>query len=228
MNAIIIGSSKTEIDIVKSYLDKANRINVVAVFENPDETEVPALNSEEISMCFISGELVGQKSFEVFDFFDQSIPVIVFSKEERYAVKSYDAGATDYLVLPGTFDRFLRAVRRAERVIENLTDQPDDHDMYVRSNSKSLRVPFDSVLYVEAMADYVIIQTDDCKYIVHYTMKGIQDKLPRDRFIRVHRSYIVNKDKIHAIDNQEVIIKEKRIPIGASNKDYFFSRLNMI
>ena len=132
------------------------------------------------------------------------------------------------MLLPGTQERFLRAVKRAERVVNSNSNLPLVKDMYVRSNAKSLRVPFDSVMYIEAMADYVIIQTEDCKYIVHYTMKGIQDKLPADRFVRVHRSYIVNMDKIHAIDNQEVIIKEKRIPIGASNKDYFFSRLNLI
>ncbi len=225
MNAIIIGSSKSEIEILKGYLEKISVINVVAVIENAD-TEVPAINQEEVSLMFIGGELVGEKAFDVFDFFEQSIPVIAFSKEEKYAIKSFDAGVVDYMVLPGSFDRFLRAVKRAERVANQ--HAPESKDMYVRSNAKSLRVPFDSVLYIEAMADYVIIQTEDCKYIVHYTMKGIQDKLPADRFVRVHRSYILNMDKIHAIDNQEVIIKEKRIPIGASNKDYFFSRLNLI
>ncbi|MDF2455345.1 MAG: two component transcriptional regulator, LytTR family [Cytophagaceae bacterium] len=225
MNAIIIGSSKSEIEILTSYLEKVNLINVVAVIENPDN-EVPAINQEDVSLMFIGGELVGEKSFDVFDFFEQSIPVIAFSKEEKYAIKSFDAGVVDYLILPGSLDRFLRAVKRAERLANQRA--PEVKDMYVRSNAKSLRVPFDSVLYIEAMADYVIIQTEDCKYIVHYTMKGIQDKLPADRFVRVHRSYILNMDKIHAIDNQEVIIKEKRIPIGASNKDYFFSRLNLI
>jgi DNA-binding LytR/AlgR family response regulator len=227
MNAIIIGSSKSEIEILKSYLEKVNEINIVAIIENPDN-EVPALGNDDVELMFIGAELVGEKSFDVFDFFERSIPVIAFSKEEKYAIKSFDAGVVDYFILPGTLDRFLRAVKRAERVGNANANVPEIKDMYVRSNAKSLRVPFDSVLYIEAMADYVIIQTEDCKYIVHYTMKGIQDKLPADRFVRVHRSYILNMDKIHAIDNQEVIIKEKRIPIGASNKDYFFSRLNLI
>ncbi|MDB5256056.1 MAG: two component transcriptional regulator, LytTR family [Chitinophagaceae bacterium] len=227
MNAIIIGSSKSEIEILKSYLEKVNVIDIVAVIENPDN-EVPDLEKDEVGLMFIGAELVGGKSFDVFDFFERSIPVIAFSKEEKYAVKSFDAGVVDYMLLPGSFDRFSRAVKRAERVANANANIPEIKDMYVRSNAKSLRVPFDSVLYIEAMADYVIIQTEDCKYIVHYTMKGIQDKLPADRFVRVHRSYILNMDKIHAIDNQEVIIKEKRIPIGASNKDYFFSRLNLI
>lgn len=227
MNAIIIGSSKSEIEILKSYLEKVNEIHVVGVVENPDN-DVPALDKEEVELIFIGAELVGEKAFDIFDFFERSIPVIAFSKEEKYAIKSFDAGVVDYMVLPGTMDRLLRAIKRAERVATANANVPEVKDMYVRSNAKSLRVPFDSVLYIEAMADYVIIQTEDCKYIVHYTMKGIQDKLPADRFVRVHRSYILNMDKIHAIDNQEVIIKEKRIPIGASNKDYFFSRLNLI
>ena len=227
MNAIIIGSSKPEIEILKTYLEKVNEINIVAVIENQDN-EALALDQEDVELLFIGGELVGEKAFDIFDFFERSIPVIAFSKEEKYAIKSFDAGVVDYMVLPGTLDRLLRAIKRAERVATANSNVPEIKDMYVRSNAKSLRVPFDSVLYIEAMADYVIMQTEDCKYIVHYTMKGIQDKLPADRFVRVHRSYILNMDKIHAIDNQEVIIKEKRIPIGASNKDYFFSRLNLI
>ncbi|MBC7485814.1 MAG: LytTR family transcriptional regulator DNA-binding domain-containing protein [Cytophagaceae bacterium] len=224
MNAIIIGSSKSEIEILQSYLEKVNEINIVGIIENPDN-EAPALDKEDVELIFIGAELAGEKTF---DFFERSIPVIAFSKEEKYAIKSFDAGVVDYMILPGTLDRLLRAVKRAERMVNANANVPEIKDMYVRSNAKSLRVPFDSVLYIEAMADYVIIQTEDCKYIVHYTMKGIQDKLPTDRFVRVHRSYILNMDKIHAIDNQEVIIKEKRIPIGASNKDYFFSRLNLI
>jgi DNA-binding LytR/AlgR family response regulator len=227
MNAIIIGSSKPEIEILKSYLEKVPLIKVIAVVENPDQ-DLDSVKQQDVSMMFIGAELIGQKAFDVFDFFEQSIPVVAFSKEEKYAIKSFDAGIVDYLLLPGTFDRFLRAIKRAERLVLTNKNIPEVKDMYVRSNGNSLRVPFDSVLYIEAMADYVIVQTEECKYIVHYTMKGIQDKLPTDRFVRVHRSYIINMDQIHAIDNQEVIIKEKRIPIGASNKEYFFSRLNLI
>ena len=227
MNAIIIGSSKSEIEMLKSYLEKVSAIHIVAVIENPDH-EISALSKDDIALIFIGAELVGEKSFDVFDLFERSISVIAFSQEEKYAIKAFDAGVIDYMLLPGSFERFLRAVKRVERVVNVNSNVTKVKDMYVRSNAKSLRVPFDSVLYIEAMADYVIVQTEDCKYIVHYTMKGIQDKLPADRFVRVHRSYILNIDKIHAIDNQEVIIREKRIPIGASNKDYFFSRLNLI
>jgi DNA-binding LytR/AlgR family response regulator len=227
MNAIIIGSSKPEIEILKSYLEKVPLIKVIAVVENPDQ-DLDSVKQQDVSMMFIGAELIGQKAFDVFDFFEQSIPVVAFSKEEKCAIKLFDAGIVDYLLLPGTFDRFLRAIKRAERLVLTNKNIPEVKDMYVRSNGNSLRVPFDSVLYIEAMADYVIVQTEECKYIVHYTMKGIQDKLPTDRFVRVHRSYIINMDQIHAIDNQEVIIKEKRIPIGASNKEYFFSRLNLI
>jgi DNA-binding LytR/AlgR family response regulator len=196
MNAIIIGTVKSEIDILRTHLEKVNTINVVAVIENPD-TDVSNTVNEELALMFVSADLIGEKSFDVFDFFEDSIPVIAFSQEDRYAMKSFDAGVVDYILLPGTTDRFLRAIKRVERVSIVNSKAPEVKDMYVRSNSKSLRVPFDSVLYIEAMADYVIIQTEDCKYIVHYTMKGIQDKLPVDRFVRVHRSYIVNMNKIH-------------------------------
>ena len=80
MNAIIIASVKAEIDVLKTYLTKVSLINLVAVIENP-EGEVPALNQDEVSVLFLGGELVGEKGFEVFDFFDHSIPVVAFSKD---------------------------------------------------------------------------------------------------------------------------------------------------
>jgi DNA-binding LytR/AlgR family response regulator len=86
----------------------------------------------------------------------------------------------------------------------------------------------DELLYVEALADYIMLFTSDNKYIVHSTMKGFQSKLPVNKFVRVHRSYIVNIDKVGSIENLFVVINNKYIPIGASYKDDFMSRLNLL
>jgi DNA-binding LytR/AlgR family response regulator len=86
----------------------------------------------------------------------------------------------------------------------------------------------DDLLYVEALADYIMLFTADSKYIVHSTMKGFQSKLPADKFVRIHRSYIVNIDKVSSIENLFVVINNKYIPIGASYKDDFMNRLNML
>ena len=98
----------------------------------------------------------------------------------------------------------------------------------MRSDAKIVRISFDSILYVEALADYVIIQTADKKHIVHFTMKGIVSRLPDDYFVRTHRSYIVNLDKVEALEDNSILIGDKYIPIGASYKEAFLDRLNFL
>ncbi len=101
--------------------------------------------------------------------------------------------------------------------------------LFVRSEYKILKIEYAKVLYIEALADYIVFQMElGQKIIVHSTMKGVEDKLPSNRFIRIHRSYIINIDKIEMIDNQMVMIEENGIPIGAHYKELFYNQLNFL
>jgi DNA-binding LytR/AlgR family response regulator len=101
--------------------------------------------------------------------------------------------------------------------------------IYVKSNSKLVKVQNDDILFIEALKDYVILHTENSKYTIHSTMKDIEKKLPEEYFIRVHRSYIINLKKINSIDSSIVILEnhKKAIPIGGSYKDLLFKRLNL-
>ncbi len=101
--------------------------------------------------------------------------------------------------------------------------------IYVKSNSKLVKVQNSNILFVEALKDYVIIHTDKERFTIHSTMKDIEKKLPEDIFMRVHRSYILNLNKINSIDSSIVNIEksDKKIPIGGSYKDSLFKRLNL-
>jgi len=230
MNAIIIGANKKENTALDQLLSVIQTVTVLKTLDNVSDA-VAYLSKHKDAAVFLSASLLGEDSTELMDQFTTQAPVIAFSMSSDHAITAFDEGVADYILLPGSQARVTLALKKAElrlRKKDEVSLNAGLKDMYVRSSSKSLRVLFSDVLFIEAMADYVIIHTEGFKYIVHYTMKGIQDQLPSEIFVRVHRSFIVNLDKIHAIDNQEIIIKEKRIPIGGSNKDYFFSRLNII
>jgi two-component system, LytTR family, response regulator len=230
MNTIIIGSNKKETTAIEQLLSGVQTVTVLKTFEKASDAQ-GYLTKHPDSSIFLSADLLGESSAELMDQLSSQPPVVVFSTSSDHAMIAFDEGVADFIVLPSSQARVIQALKRLELRIEKkdkLSTTSGLKDMYVRSNAKSLRVLFSDVLFIEAMADYVIIHTEGFKYIVHYTMKGIQDQLPSDIFVRAHRSFIVNLDKIHAIDNQEIIIKDKRIPIGGSNKDYFFSRLNLI
>ncbi|MCK5366943.1 MAG: LytTR family transcriptional regulator, partial [Cyclobacteriaceae bacterium] len=101
-------------------------------------------------------------------------------------------------------------------------------EFYVRTDAKIVRIAYEKILFVEALADYVIIQTEAKKHIVHFTMKGIANRLPDGEFVRTHRSYIVNLNKIEALEDNSLLIGEKYIPIGASYKEALLDRLNFL
>ncbi len=165
--------------------------------------------------------------------------VILTTAHEDFAVDAFDLRVTDYLVKPFDYARFSRAVQRALQQHEvpvpagaaapAAPATTPDNDLFVKVNSKMVRINFDEVLYIEALSDYVIIVTDKQKYIVYTTMKSLDARLPFDHFVRVHRSYILNMKRIEAIeDGSAVVPGGQHVPIGKSYQEAFFSKLNRI
>ena len=166
--------------------------------------------------------------------------VILTTAHEDFAVDAFDLRVTDYLVKPFDYARFSRAVQRALQQhaapaaapaapAAPIAPAPTDNDLFVKVNSKMVRINFDEVLYIEALSDYVIIVTDKQKYIVYTTMKSLDARLPFDHFVRVHRSYILNMKRIEAIeDGAAVVPGGQHVPIGKSYQEAFFSKLNRI
>lgn len=164
--------------------------------------------------------------------------VILTTAHEDFAVDAFDLRVTDYLVKPFDYARFSRAVQRAllqhETPVAAATAAPSaapapDNDLFVKVNSKMVRINFDEVLYIEALSDYVVIVTEKQKYIVYTTMKSLDARLPFEHFVRVHRSYIINLKRIEAIeDGAAVVPGGQHVPIGKSYQEAFFSKLNRI
>lgn len=165
--------------------------------------------------------------------------VILTTAHEDFAVDAFDLRVTDYLVKPFDYARFSRAVQRA--LLQHETPMaaaapaptaapaPPDNDLFVKVNSKMVRINFDEVLYIEALSDYVVIVTEKQKYIVYTTMKSLDARLPFEHFVRVHRSYIINLKRIEAIeDGAAVVPGGQHVPIGKSYQEAFFSKLNRI
>lgn len=116
-----------------------------------------------------------------------------------------------------------------EKCYEIFKDHFLVQEIYIKVNGRITKVLYKDILFIEALADYIVVQTAQHKYVVHSTMKGIELKLPSYQFIRVHRSYIINKANIIAIQDSSIIIPfTKNIPIGKSYKDSFFQQLNML
>lgn len=167
--------------------------------------------------------------------------VILTTAYREYAVEGFALDVTDYLVKPFSFERFTQAVNKATEqinlrntssplpspVIDNKETVTTDH-FFVRTNYKMEKVQISEILYIESMREYVAIHTAQRRYVTNQTMNKMEEELPVDQFMRVHRSYIVALSQIQSINGNVISIGEKEIPVGTSYRKRFFEQVKLL
>jgi DNA-binding LytR/AlgR family response regulator len=228
LNCIVVDDDEMSRKVVAHFVEKTKFLQLTKDFDNAIDA-LKYLDEEHVDIIFLDVQMPEMTGMEFINTLEKDIEIILITSEEKYAVEAFEKKVTDYLVKPIEYGRFLQAAQEAERIVEAKRSAAQDRkEFYVRTDAKIVRIPFQKIQFVEALADYVIIQTENKKHIVHFTMKGIVSRLPEDNFVRTHRSYIVNLDRIEALEDNSILIGEKYIPIGASYKDALLDRLNFL
>lgn len=189
--------------------------------------------SDPVHLIFLDIEMPEMSGIEFLKALNVIPQVIIYSSQEKYALESYEYDVTDYLLKPVQYGRFIKAVNRVrERFDKKENPVKQSTEIFIKNNSSLVRVKFDDILWIEALENYVVLNTFKEKYTIHFTMKSIADKMPADRFMRIHRSFIVNFSKIKVIEDNSVVIKtetgNKVIPIGKSYRDKLMNDINLI
>jgi DNA-binding LytR/AlgR family response regulator len=161
-------------------------------------------------------------------------PKVIFTTAyEKYALEGYKLDIVDYLLKPFSYEEFLAAVQKARRLITLEQKEPDRIDsngefLFIKSDYKIKRINFDDILYVEGLKDYVKIYTrNDPKPVMSLsTLKLLESKLPESRFMRVHRSFIVNLAKIETIERSRIVFGKTYIPVSDQYREKFQEFLN--
>lgn len=160
-------------------------------------------------------------------------PVAIFTTAYReYAIEGFELNALDYLVKPISFQRFLKAANKAQAHFDLLrrpanTEKPQaasDH-FFIKSDGQFIKIMLDDVLYFESEKDYVFIHTPQKRYMALLSLKQLEVELPPERFVRVHRSFLVQLDKVEMIDNHKLVIGGAHIPVSRSIQDEIYERL---
>lgn len=228
MNCIIVDDDEMSRTIVRHFVEQTQTLNLVGICADGIEA-ANMLRESSVDLIFLDVEMPEMTGMDLVKSLTVKPQVVIISSRTDYAVEAFEYSITDYLVKPITYARFLKAVekvRDSETPVTNGSAQ--SQDLYIKTDSRIVKVSLKELLYVEALADYVILHTAQSRYIVHSTMKGIERKLSDNMFVRVHRSYIVNTEQIESIEDLSVVINKKYIPIGASYKDSFLKRLNIL
>ena len=232
MNCIIIDDDKLSCRVIEEYIAKTDTLALLSTFNNPVDA-INALRSEiEIDLVFLDIEMPEMSGIDFLDSITNAPQVIIISSKEKYALNAFEYDVTDYLLKPVQYGRFYKAISKAMvRYNKGKLDTKGD-EIFIKHNSSLVRLKYNDILWVEALENYVIVNTFNDKYTIHFTMKAIEQKLPTSKFTRVHRSFIVNTSSINIIEDNAIVIKthdgSKSIPIGKSYKDKLMDDINLI
>ena len=201
-----------------------------------------ALNSLDTrpQLIFLDIEMPIMNGMDLMKSFVNHPQIILMTSHKNYALEAFEYDVTDYLLKPVTYARFLKAVKKAaakskesvnaippNSTTNNNNGNGSSEDIYVKVDSSLIKLTTKDILWLEAMGDYVSINTADKKYMVYSTMKHMEEKLP-ESFMRVHRSYIVNLNKISNIDDHVITINKNVLSVSRNYKDALLHRLNLV
>ena len=213
---IIIEDEPLAQNILKRYIADHPSLELAAVCNDAMEAQTK-LTRQTIDLLFLD---INLPKLSGINFIKTLLhpPLIIFTTAyPEYAVEGFELNAVDYLLKPFSFERFLKAVNKAvEKINASLSRSPDEQNQHIflKSDKKLHQVDLESIRYIEAIGDYMKVITDSGQLIVNEKMKTLQETLPANLFIRVHKSYIISRKRIKYIEGNYVQVDDKSIPIG--------------
>ena len=226
INCIIVEDEPLARQLIESYVDQISDIKLLGCYSTAIEA-FAALHDQTIDLIFLDIEMPGISGLTFIRSLKNPPKVIFITAYTQYAVDAFDTEAVDYLVKPVTFDRFIKAV---QRLAPNRNDPPglttvDNTDIFLKVDRRLVRLPLSDILYVEGFGDYLKVHTSARTYVTYMTMTKLESLLPASKFIRIHRSTIVNTHHIKYIEGNFVKLNELELSIGQTYKDSLVKRL---
>ncbi|WP_427872191.1 LytR/AlgR family response regulator transcription factor [Flavobacterium sp. MMS24-S5] len=237
MKCVIIDDEPLAVDLLQDFVKKVEALELVSTFNNAIDA-VSFINQNNIDLVFLD---IQMPHFSGIDFLNtiEKKPLVIFTTAySDYAVEGFNLGAVDYLVKPIPFHRFLKAVVRAQQVLQpvantaiaenNNAPEIEQDFMFVRAEYENVKLNFADILFIEGLKDYVKIYTTDNKFtLTLISLIKLENLLSSKGFARIHRSYIINIKHVKSIQKNKVLISDKRIPISESYKNTFFEKINL-
>jgi len=227
MNCLIVEDEPISAAHLNNYCEKIGGLSVIDTTDDPARA-MQVCSENRIDLIFLDVHLPEINGFEFLDTLKRKPKVIVTTSDETSAIQAFDNKVNDFLLKPIKYSRFIMAINKVrDEFIQELPEEERDH-FYVKIDGRLVRINHDSLMVIEARGDYIYLKTENKNYLVHSTLKAIQTKLPENKFLKVHRSYIINRDKIVDIEDNSILIEQNVVPISRSNKEFVMSTLNVL
>jgi two-component system LytT family response regulator len=230
LNCLIVEDEEMSANLLRHLVSQVSYLKLLKVCSSSIEAS-EVLRQEDIDLVFLDIEMPGMSGIELIKSLEKPPLVILTTSHKEYAFEAFENNAVDYLVKPLELPRFLRAVGKAKELFDQTGGKNGSFVkdyLFLKKNSVLNKVPVKEILWIEALGDYVNVHTSDTKYTLHTTLKAIESKLPKEQFVRIHRSYIIQLEHITSIDDFMISIHDKLIPVGSIYRENFMKRLNLL
>jgi two-component system LytT family response regulator len=223
INCIIVEDEPLALKRTKEYVKKISYLNLLQSFDNGFEA-IGFLKNQHVDLIFLDIKMDELTGIQLLESLERKPFVVVTTAYSEYALKGYELNVLDYLLKPFSIERFIQAV---EKVFDRLDKTPNDNRdfFFIKTEYRIEKIFFQDILFIEGMRDYRCIQTNSKKILTLQTFTELVQELPKSKFCRVHKSYIVTLNKIDLIERNRIKIKDKFIPISETYREIFYARI---
>lgn len=228
LNLVILDDEKPAIQILSNFSGKVSSLNLLLATNDPIEAREFIL-SNPVDLVFTDISMPDLSGVELVRSLPEEIMVIFITAFDEFALEGYELNVVDYLVKPLRFERFIKAIQKAEQLFEyrqQSVNTAKEEFLTIKAAYKTVRIPLEDILYVEGLKDYVKIYTIDKMYMTRLNLKGVSSRLPEKDFLRIHRSYIVSIGKITKYQQSKIFISTVELPIGKSYQEQVLQLFN--
>jgi len=233
MNCIIVDDDQISCKILEGYVAKSASLNLVGIFNDSVEARNVITKRQDIDLIILDIKMPEMDGFDFIMSLDNPPNIILVTSAEEYALKAFDFNVVDFLLKPISYGRFCKAIDKTIRYYSRKESTgTGDEEIFIKKSSSLVKLKLKDIIYIEALENYVTLNTNDDRFTIHFTMKAIENQLPSGVFIRVHRSYIINKSMIQSIKENtlELLVGDtiKSIPVGKSFRDTLLNDINVM
>jgi DNA-binding LytR/AlgR family response regulator len=234
MNCIIVDDDPVWLRTLEEFVGKSSSLTLVGSYSDSLSARNLLMSRSDIELIFLDIEMPEMDGFDFLSSLENPPHIIFVSGSEEYAYKAFNYNGIDYLLKPITYPRFCRAVEKIMKYYapRSVPSSAGEEEIFIKKGSSLVRLKLKEILFVEALENYVSVNTRDEKYTIHFTMRGIEQQLPSSLFERIHRSYLVNKSVIRSITENSLTIaiggNTKILPVGKSYRDGIMNYINIM
>jgi DNA-binding LytR/AlgR family response regulator len=229
LRCLILDDEPLALDVMENYLRRLDGVDIRRC-ENPLEA-LKLLHTEKFDLILLDIEMPFLTGIEFLKTIKNPPAIIIITAYRDYAVEGFELEVLDYLVKPVSFPRFMKAFEKALKHAHPVNEpkenaaQPDNEYLFLKVEKKFVKVLVTDIFYIESLKDYIRVKTKTASLVSYQTLSAITEKLPADKFVRVHRSFTIALDKVNAIDGSFVEIGGKAIPISRENRQEFLRKM---